>query len=292
MQIIRSARELQTTTSALRRQSKRIALVPTMGYLHEGHMSLLRMAAHDADVLIMSLFVNPTQFAAGEDLERYPRDEEGDLAKAESCGVDIVFCPVVKELYPGNFQTSITLEKLASPLCGKSRPSHFAGVATVVTKLFNLAQPHVAVFGQKDAQQLALLKQLVIDLNFDIEVLGGPIVREEDGLAMSSRNVRLRPDERKQARSLSRGLFGAKERFESGVRDASTLIAAARAVIGASPLAKIDYIEIRDAISVEEVTTIEAPVLMAVAVRFGQIRLIDNIILLPDNTPDSTPPAE
>ncbi len=281
MRVIRQLVEMRAQTASLRAQGQRIALVPTMGYLHDGHLSLLREARGRADTLIMSLFVNPTQFAPGEDLDLYPRDEDGDLAKAKSCGVDIVFCPAASELYPDNFQTSISLEKLAAPMCGESRPIHFAGVATVVTKLFNLCQPQVAVFGQKDAQQLAILKQLVIDLNFDIEIVGCPIVREDDGLAMSSRNVRLGPSERKQARSLSRGLFGAKERFGSGVRDAKDLVSAARAVIAASPLAKIDYIEIRDAKTLAEVSTIESPALMAVAVRFGQTRLIDNITLTP-----------
>ncbi len=282
MQVIRQLAEIRAKVASLQAQGKRIALVPTMGFLHDGHLSLLREARGRADILVMSLFVNPTQFAPGEDLDLYPRDEEGDLAKAKSCGVDIVFCPDASDLYPDNFQTSISLEKLAAPMCGESRPIHFAGVATVVTKLFNLCQPQVAVFGQKDAQQLAILKQLVVDLNFDIEIVGCPIIREEDGLAMSSRNVRLSPSERKQARSLSRGLFGAKERFGSGVRDAKDLVSAARAVIAASPLAKIDYIEIRDAKTLAEVSTIDSPALMAVAVRFGQTRLIDNITLHTD----------
>ncbi len=281
MESIRSPSQLATRIGEARHAGQRIGFVPTMGFLHEGHMSLLRLAKSRCDLLVMSLFVNPTQFKPGEDLATYPRDEAGDFSKAESCGVDIVFTPSEEAMYPPGFQTQISLPKLFAPLCGVSRPSHFSGVATIVTKLFHLVAPDVAVFGQKDAQQLAIIRQLVRDLNMKIEIIGAPIVREEDGLAMSSRNVNLGPDARKQARCLSRGLFGAKERFESGVVQSATLIAAARAVIAASPLAKIDYIEIRDAQTLEELTVIDRPALMATAVRFGQTRLIDNVVLTP-----------
>lgn len=279
LQVIRAPAELRETVLAHKRQSKRIGLVPTMGGLHAGHLSLLKAARERCDILVMSLFVNPTQFGPTEDLDRYPRNEEADLASAEEYGVDIVFCPDVAGMYPQGFQTSISLSELAKPLCGAGRPEHFEGVATVVTKLFHLALPDVAVFGQKDAQQLAIIRQLVSDLDFSIEIIGAPIVREEDGLALSSRNVYLSDEERKQALSLHRGLCAAQQRFDEGACDSSTLVGAARAVIGASPLAKIEYLELRDAATLEEITEIKAPALLAVAAAFGQTRLIDNLVL-------------
>ncbi len=279
MQLIRPPSELRTATEAVRSQGKTIALVPTMGGLHEGHLSLLRQARTRCDTLVMSLFVNPSQFGPSEDLAKYPRDEDADLAAAKECGVDIVFCPTAEAMYPKGFQTTITLSDLAEPMCGAGRPGHFEGVATVVSKLFHLALPHVAVFGQKDAQQLAIIRQLVIDLDFGIEIVGAPIVREEDGLAMSSRNAFLSKDQRTQAASLYRGLSAAKQRWDEGASDASTLIGAARAVVGAQPLAKIEYLELRDAATLKEVEGTTSPALLALAVAFGQTRLIDNIVL-------------
>ena len=279
--VIREPSELRTIAQAKRQEGKRIGLVPTMGGLHEGHLSLLRQARPVCDVLIMSLFVNPTQFGENEDLERYPRDEQSDLKGAEECGVDLVFCPDAGSMYPVGFQTSISLPSLAASMCGAGRPGHFEGVATIVTKLFNLSLPHVAVFGQKDAQQLAILRQLVVDLDFDIELLTGPIVRAESGLALSSRNVYLSEEEHSQALSLYRGLSAAKQRFEEGALDKSTLIGAARAVIGASPLAQIEYLDLRDTNTLEDLDTVTRPALLAVAAHFGHTRLIDNIVLSP-----------
>jgi pantoate--beta-alanine ligase len=227
----------------------------------------------------MSLFVNPTQFGPSEDLDKYPRDEDGDLAAAKESGVDIVFCPTPESMYPERFQTSITLSALSAPMCGAGRPGHFEGVATVVTKLFNAALPDVAVFGQKDAQQLAIIRQLVSDLDFGIEIVGHPIVREDDGLAMSSRNAYLSEDERKQAACLYRGLNAASQRFDEGATDSTTLLGAARAVIGAQPLAKIEYLDLRDAATLESVDTVAGPSLLALAAAFGRTRLIDNVVL-------------
>jgi len=229
----------------------------------------------------MSIFVNPTQFGAGEDLDTYPRNEARDLALASECGVDVAFCPTPAAMYPSGFQTSISLSALAAPLCGANRPGHFDGVATVVTKLFNAALPHVAIFGQKDYQQLAILKQLTLDLDLGIEIFGAPIVREADGLALSSRNVNLSEGERTQAPRLCQGLLAARQRFGEGARDSVTLLSAARAIIGSAPLAEIEYLELRDATTLEVVDTITAPALLAVAARFGTTRLIDNLVLEP-----------
>lgn len=278
---IRSPAELRDFARSKCREGQRIGLVPTMGALHEGHLSLLRVARKRCDFLIMSLFVNPTQFGADEDLDHYPRDVEGDLAKAHECGVDLVFCPDVASMYPPGFQTRITLPELSAPLCGASRPGHFDGVATVVCKLFHLTLPDVAVFGRKDAQQLAIIRQLVLDLDFGIEIVGAPIVRETDGLALSSRNAYLTPEERKQALCLYRGLSAAEQRLAEGATDSATLLSAARAVIGASPLAKIDYLELCDAVTLAPVTEVSAPALLATAVHFGSTRLIDNVELRP-----------
>jgi pantoate--beta-alanine ligase len=250
-----------------------------MGYLHEGHVSLLRAGRSRADVLLMTLFVNPTQFGAGEDLERYPRDEASDLAKARAAGVDLVFAPDAGSMYGPGHQTSVELRQLSGPLCGASRPGHFAGVATVVTKLFHLTCPHVAVFGQKDYQQLAILRRMVRDLDFAIEILGMPIVREPDGLALSSRNAYLNREERAQATALSRGLDAAEQRFRAGERRAAELVAIARREIDAAPLARVDYVELRDADSLGELTTVTGPAVLAMAVFFGTTRLIDNRVL-------------
>ncbi len=279
MQVVRSPSELRETVRAWRAQGSRIGLVPTMGGLHEGHLHLLRDGRSRCDKLIMSLFVNPMQFGPSEDLDKYPRDEEGDLASAKECGVDIVFCPAPESMYPPEFQTTISLSKLAAPMCGAGRPGHFEGVATVVTKLFHTALPDVAVFGQKDAQQLAIIKQLVSDLDFGIEIVGHPIVREMDGLAMSSRNAYLNRDERKQAACLNRGLSAATQRYKEGATDATTLLGAARAVIGAQPLAKVEYLDLRDVDTLQPVDEVKGPSLLALAVVFGRTRLIDNVLL-------------
>lgn len=272
---------MRAASRAQRSQEKKIGLVPTMGYLHEGHLSLLRTARKRSDFLVMSLFVNPTQFAPNEDLDRYPRDEEGDLKKAEACGVDVVFKPEADTMYPTGFQTTIDVPELGKHLCGASRPGHFSGVATVVTKLLNVTLPDLAVFGEKDFQQLAIIRRLVQDLDLEVEIIGEPIIREEDGMAMSSRNAYLKPNERKQALGLSRGLGAAKLRFEQGAHDAVTLLGAAHAVIAASPLARIDYLALCDVDTLEAVDEVRRPAVLATAAHFGRTRLIDNIILRP-----------
>jgi pantoate--beta-alanine ligase len=279
VKIITSITDMQQTALALKREGKRIAFVPTMGFLHEGHASLLREGRKLGDVLVLSIFVNPIQFGPNEDLERYPRNLEGDCAIARSCGVDIVFTPTAAEMYPAGFQTSIRVRDLALPLCGASRPGHFDGVATVVTKLFNICQPDLALFGTKDFQQLAIIRRMTADLAQPVEIVGMPIVREADGLAMSSRNAYLSPTERQSALCLSRAIALVRERYTAGVRDAETLLATARELILAEPVAAIDYLELRDAATLETVATVSDTTLMALAVRIGTTRLIDNTLL-------------
>ncbi len=266
----------------LRRDGLRICVVPTMGYLHDGHLSLLRAGRARADILILTIFVNPTQFGPNEDLGVYPRDVQGDLEKARSCGADLVFCPSAEAMYPRGYQSYVAVEALSKPLCGATRPGHFRGVATVVTKLFHITQPHLAIFGQKDYQQLALIRQMSRDLDFGVEIVGMPIVREADGLAMSSRNAYLSPEDRAQAVCLHNGLHAARALLATGERDAGALLSAAREVIAAADLARIDYLEIRDATTLEPVEAIAGPAVMAGAVFFGKTRLIDNIVLDPD----------
>jgi pantoate--beta-alanine ligase len=280
-EIIRDPRAMRARVEDHRRDGLRIAVVPTMGYLHEGHLSLLRAARARADVVILTIFVNPTQFGPNEDLSRYPRDEEGDLAKARPCGIDLAFCPGVEAMYSPGAQTFIEVRELARPMCGEKRPGHFAGVATVVTKLFNLTQPHVAFFGEKDFQQLAVIRRMVRDLDQGVEIVGMPIVREPDGLAMSSRNAYLSPEQRREALALSAGLAAAEAAFRAGERDTATLIALARAPIAAAPSARIDYLELRDADELTPVTTITRPAVMAMAVFVGTTRLLDNRVFRP-----------
>jgi pantoate--beta-alanine ligase len=280
-EIIRDPRAMRARVEDHRRDGLRIAVVPTMGYLHEGHLSLLRAARARADVVILTIFVNPTQFGPNEDLSRYPRDEEGDLAKARACGIDLAFCPGVEAMYPPGAQTFIEVRELARPMCGEKRPGHFAGVATVVTKLFNLTQPHVAFFGEKDFQQLAVIRRMVRDLDQGVEIVGMPIVREPDGLAMSSRNAYLSPEQRREALALSAGLAAAETAFRAGERDAATLIALARAPIAAAPSARIDYLDLRDADELTPITTITRPAVMAMAVFVGTTRLLDNRVFRP-----------
>ena len=277
------------TVAAMRREAhfarlhtQRIAFVPTMGYLHEGHLSLLRAARPQGDLLVLSIFVNPAQFAPGEDLSRYPRDIEGDLEKARDAGVDVVFLPSEREIYPPGFQTYVEVRSLEKGLCGDRRPGHFVGVATVVLKLFNIIQPSVAFFGEKDFQQLQVIRRMVRDLDLEVAVVGLPIVREPDGLAMSSRNAYLSADDRRRALCLSRGLLAARDRFLGGERDAATLLAAARAAVDAEPGVRLDYLELRDAETLEPVAgAVERPSVLAVAAFVGPARLIDNVQLRP-----------
>jgi pantoate--beta-alanine ligase len=280
-EIIRDPAVMRARAEDLRRDGRVIAVVPTMGALHDGHLSLIKLARARADVVILTIFVNPTQFGPNEDLSRYPRDEAGDLAKARPHGVDLAFCPDAAAMYPAGAQTFVEVRELARPLCGASRPGHFAGVATIVTKLFNLTRPHVAVFGEKDYQQLAIIRRMVRDLDLGIEIVGGPIVREPDNVAMSSRNAYLSPEQRLVARSLSAGLAAAQAAFAAGERDAAALVAQAQAPIEAAPGTRIDYLELRDADALTAITTVQRPAVLAMAVFVGTTRLLDNRVFRP-----------
>jgi len=263
----------------LRRDGKIIGFVPTMGYLHEGHLSLLRIARQKSDVTVMSIFVNPTQFGPNEDFDRYPRDFARDEKLAEANGCDIVFYPSIEEMYPQPYLTYVNVEKITTGLCGASRPGFFRGVTTVVTKLFNIVKPHLAVFGQKDAQQAIVVRQMVRDLNFDLEIVIAPIVREPDGLAMSSRNTYLSESERKEAVVLYKALMHAKKLIEAGERDAEFLKREMSKIINSAPSARIDYVAIVDAYQLRELLKLEGEVLIALAVWIGNTRLIDNLII-------------
>ncbi|MFI5314712.1 MAG: pantoate--beta-alanine ligase [Myxococcota bacterium] len=278
-QIIRSVAELGRWSDAARGLGRRVALVPTMGALHEGHLSLVRVAYHHADRVVVSIFVNPTQFGPAEDFARYPRDLARDVELLRKVGADVVFAPPVEEIYPGGDATWVEVERLTSGLCGRSRPGHFRGVTTVVARLFNAARPHVAVFGEKDYQQLAVIRRMARDLAFGVEVIGGPIVREPDGLAMSSRNVFLSARARQQATALHAALHEARALVRGGVRDGAALCNEARQRIEKEPLAQIDYVELVDAETLEPLRQLRAPAVLALAVRFEGTRLIDNTLL-------------
>jgi pantoate--beta-alanine ligase len=281
LEIIETVKEMQEKADALRAEGKTIGFVPTMGALHEGHQSLIRAARRECQSVVVSIFVNPTQFAPGEDYRRYPRDFEGDCKKAEATGADIVFRPSVEELYPPNACTIVRAETLSDVMCGRSRAGHFQGVATVVCKLFNITKPHRAYFGEKDYQQLVIVKRMVRDLDFDIVVVGMPTVREADGLAMSSRNVYLNPEERKSATVLYCSLREAEKQVSEGEKDAEVIIRKAWKLIESTPHTKIDYIVIVDPETLQEVKETIRPARMALAVKVGKARLIDNIKLCP-----------
>lgn len=272
---------MQAHADRLRHQGKTIAFVPTMGFLHDGHLSLVREGRKRADCLVVSIFVNPAQFGPTEDLETYPRNFDRDLELLRKEGADVVFAPSDKDLYPKGFETFVTLSALTGHLCGISRPHFFRGVATVVTKLFNIVNPHTAIFGQKDFQQLAVIRRMVQDLNFDIEIVGCPTVREADGLAMSSRNSYLSPDQRRYACCLYEALENAQTLLDSGIDDAGRLIKDASERILSHPQTDIDYIAICDPETLEDIATVDRPALMALAVKVGTTRLIDNRILDP-----------
>jgi pantoate--beta-alanine ligase len=277
-EIIRDPAAMRARVEDLRRDGRTIAVVPTMGALHEGHLTLLRAARARADIVILTIFVNPTQFGPNEDLAKYPRDEAGDIAKARTCEIDLAFCPEASAMYTAGAQTFIEVRELQKPLCGASRPGHFAGVATIVAKLFNITKPHVAVFGEKDYQQLAIIRRMVRDLDFGIAIHGVPIVREHDGLALSSRNAYLSAEGRQTALGLSRGLAAAEAAVKSGERDAAKLVALASAQLTG---ARIDYVELRDATELTPIDKLAKPAVLAIAAFVGTTRLIDNRVLAP-----------
>lgn len=279
MKIIESIREMQELSTAARRDGKTIAFVPTMGFLHEGHASLMHEGRRRGELLVLSIFVNPTQFGEGEDFDAYPRDLARDRGVAEKAGVDVIFAPRAREMYPEGYQSYVDVERLTTHLCGASRPGHFRGVTTVVTKLFNIVKPHVALFGRKDYQQLAVIRRMTADLNMEVEVVGMPIVREADGLALSSRNSYLSSADRQRALCLSRALAAAKACYRGGERSAAAVRGVAMATIAAEPAAAIDYVELRHGDTLEEIVVADDRSVLALAVRIGTTRLIDNCVL-------------
>jgi len=279
IKVIIRATEMQKHSERMRSLGKTVAFVPTMGFLHEGHLSLIKEGRKLGDDLVVSIFVNPSQFSPGEDFESYPRNFDKDFKLLQKEGVDVIFSPNENELYHDGFQTSVELENLPNHLCGISRPIFFRGVATVVAKLFNIVRPHIAIFGQKDYQQLAVIRRMVRDLNFGIKIIGLPTVREPDGLAMSSRNSYLTPEQRINAVSLYKSLNQAKKFVKSGVKDAKRIIDAAYVLIKSHPETVIDYIAICDPETFVDMKIIDRPALMALAVTVGKTRLIDNMIL-------------
>jgi pantoate--beta-alanine ligase len=260
-----------------RGSGRRVGLVPTMGYLHEGHRSLMRAARAENDFVVVTIFVNPLQFGPGEDLGRYPRDLDGDMASCADEGVDVVFAPSVSEMYPRPSATTVHVAGLTHGLCGDHRPGHFDGVTTVVTKLFSIAGPSRAYFGRKDAQQAAVITRMASDLDLPVEVVTCPLVREPDGLALSSRNAYLSPDERRAALVLSRALRAAADAVVAGERDPRRLIAGIRATVGAEPTVELEYVEVRDAVTIAPIERVDGDVLVALAARLGATRLIDNV---------------
>ncbi len=280
MEIVKTIKEVREKIKAAKIEGKSVGFVPTMGFLHEGHLSLIRRARRENDLVIVSIFVNPTQFGPNEDFESYPRDLDKDSQKCKEAGADLVFAPSAEEMYVENFSTFVEVEgEITKKLCGASRPVFFKGITTVVTKLFNIVLPHRAYFGQKDAQQVAVIKKMVRDLNFDIEIVPCPLIREEDGLAMSSRNIYLNEEERKAALILSKSLFMAKEKIEAGEREASKIRGFIMDNIKTEPLVQIDYVEIVDGKTLERLDVIKGDVLIALAANIGKARMIDNISL-------------
>jgi pantoate--beta-alanine ligase len=279
--IIRDPTKMQQWALAERRAGRTLGLVPTMGYLHRGHLSLMDTLRPRVDRLVVSIFVNPIQFGAGEDLDRYPRDWDGDLAACRNAGVDVVFAPEPAAVYPEGFQTTVRVSRLTAGLCGAQRPGHFDGVTTVVAKLFHLTLPHRACFGEKDYQQLAVVRRMVADLAFPVEIVSAPTIREDDGLAMSSRNAYLSPVEREAATSLSRGLFAARKQFHDGERRAAVLAETVRQTIRdhAGAVCTLEYLTVCDAHTLEEIVTIDGDAVIALAAKIGTTRLIDNVIL-------------
>jgi pantoate--beta-alanine ligase len=278
MKIIETVKEMQDYAESLRITGKKIVFVPTMGYFHEGHLDLMRVGRKRGDCLVISIYVNPTQFGPNEDLAKYPRDFERDRKMAARVGVDVIFSPPNEEMYPDNYQTYVNVEGVTDNLCGLSRSGHFRGVTTVCCKLFHMVKPHVTIFGKKDFQQLTAIKRMVSDLNMDLEVVAMETTRETDGLAMSSRNIYLKPEERESALSLSRSLKMAKEMYDRGERDAGVILDKVRTFIENHPHARIDYVQICDTKTMKDVERLDSETVIALAVRVGTARLIDNYV--------------
>ena len=276
MRVVEKIKDVRATVKEWKAKGLKVGFVPTMGYLHEGHESLIKKASEENDRVVVSIFVNPIQFGPKEDLSTYPRDLDRDSKVCKSAGADIIFHPENEEMYFKDFSTFVDMNGLTDGLCGKSRPTHFRGVCTVVTKLFNIVAPDRAYFGEKDAQQLAVIKRMVRDLNIDVEIIGCPIVREKDGLAKSSRNTYLSVEERNAATILNKSLTVAKEKIKAGERNSAAIVKLIEETINSEKLAKIDYIEVVDSLSMEKVERIEKAVLVAIAVFIGKTRLIDN----------------
>lgn len=279
MEIITTIKEMKAVTEQWKKAGESVGLVPTMGYLHEGHGSLIERARKDNDRVAVSIFVNPMQFGPAEDLATYPRDLQKDAAYCRKLGVDVIFHPEPEEMYGPRFSSYVDMSVLTEELCGLSRPVHFRGVCTVVNKLFNIVQPTRAYFGQKDAQQLAIIRHMVEDLNMSPEIVGCPIVREEDGLAKSSRNTYLSPEERQAALVLSRAVRLGQTKVEQGEEDAKTVLTAMKEMIEAEPLARIDYVKAVDGLTMQPVDKLQSPALVAMAVYIGTTRLIDNFVI-------------
>ncbi len=279
LRLIKSVQEMSSLSENFRKDGKRIVLIPTLGYFHEGHVSMMKMGRSLGDKVVVSIFVNPLQFDKKEVYYMYPQDLERDQRIAEEAGVDILFIPSSVEMYPSGFQTYVEVEELSKHLCGVSRPWLFKGIATVVLKLFNIVRPHVSIFGLKDYQQYLIVKRMVKDLNLDVEVVAHPIVREPDGLAMSSRNIYLSPQERESALSLYRAILKAKELLSSGVRDVSQLKKELLDFIQSHPYTRVEYVEFVDPETLESVREVKGPTLLALAVYVGLARIIDNAIL-------------
>ena len=279
MQIATTINEVRTQVKAWKKEGCSVGFVPTMGYLHEGHGSLISRAREENDKVVVSIFVNPMQFGPGEDLESYPRDLDKDSAYCESLGADLIFHPEPSEMYTEGFCSYVDMSVLTEELCGLSRPVHFRGVCTVVSKLFNIVQPDRAYFGQKDAQQLAIIKRMVQDLNMDLEIIGCPIVREEDGLAKSSRNTYLSAEERQVALVLSKAVKLGQELVAAGEKDAKKIVSEMSAFIEKEPLARIDYVKAVDGLTMQQIDTVKEPMLVALAVYIGKTRLIDNFMV-------------
>ncbi|MBR6770514.1 MAG: pantoate--beta-alanine ligase [Lachnospiraceae bacterium] len=279
MQTVKTIAEVRKQIKEWRQQGLSIGFVPTMGYLHEGHGSLMEKAKEECDRVVASIFVNPMQFGANEDLDCYPRDLEADTRLCESIGVDLIFHPEVEEMYAEGFCSFVDMDGLTQELCGKSRPTHFRGVCTVVSKLFHIVMPDKAYFGQKDAQQLAVIRRMVKDLDMDIQIVGCPIIREEDGLAKSSRNTYLNPEERKAALILSQTIRLGEKLVGEGMRETKTLVEAMKENLSTEPLARIDYVEAVSMDSMQKVEKLEGEILVAMAVYIGKTRLIDNFMI-------------